>query len=170
MALAEYKETDIDALRIALMQSYDSQVTNHAGYIIAISVGFATILISKDATDFLLKYRLFFVAILVFYLSTLCYFASRTAYWSWLRAIVLEVKAEEAKRFKRKTLAKNLEYFAIDHFLTTYTKKRYFPIKISRELVKLDLRYSFGISWLVYFAIVFAIISVVALILNIPFW
>jgi hypothetical protein len=89
-------KTDVDAIRIALMGSYTSQVTNHIGYVIAISIATAGATINKDIWQILLGNRLLFSISVGVFFGILAYLLLRIGYWSYLGAKVISVTEREA--------------------------------------------------------------------------
>lgn len=136
------------------MQSYDSQVTNHVGYIIGISIGVAALIFNKDILEFFRGTKLIlFLVILSFSVSSIVYFASRITYWSWMRSAVLAVTEEMVASEDNAPLIKKMECHLINDFKRVGTPKKYIFFRINRFFFKLDYRLYFPISWVLFFVI-----------------
>jgi hypothetical protein len=76
-------------LRIALMNSYNAEVTSHVGYIVTLTIAIAT------ATIVLKSYKKLFVMSLAFLFSAIIYFAYRIIFWAWMGSEALTVTTSE---------------------------------------------------------------------------
>ena len=117
------KVFDFEKLRIALMENYNSQTLTHAGYIIALTVGFLSII--SRWTDLWLIGNLASVIlwriILLFIISTIvlliCYLSLRIVYWATMSDQVRVVTENDAAQINEgETLIIKIEYATVHKF------------------------------------------------------
>lgn len=106
---------DFKDLQIALMDSYNSQGTNHVGYVIAVSIAFAGALFNKDLLQFLLQgwNPLLLIFVVSLFLGVIAYFLARISYWSYLGTMVLAATETDAASTKQLTDLKGIERWII---------------------------------------------------------
>jgi hypothetical protein len=100
-----------ESLRSELKQSYDSQVTNHAGYFVTILIGISAVIVTRDFNTLFKKHRLLLIFAVAFLLSSLAYFGYRLVYWSWMGTEVLLVTSPQA------TINNQTSIFGIQNYL-----------------------------------------------------
>lgn len=108
--------TDFDALRIALMDTYNLQVTNHIGYIVAIVIAVATVYLNKDTMTYLNKNKWLSYLVLGSSIGMVLYFAFRIVYWAWMGSMVLTVTEQQALSVNSSTQIFGIQLYLLDQF------------------------------------------------------
>jgi len=111
-------ESDFEALRIALMNDYNSQTTTHVGYIVALLVGIATIFLKSDFFTAKRSRRdsLALIFALVFLICLLFYCSLRLSYWSALASRIKVVTVADIDYTRNRTMITAMEGAAIESF------------------------------------------------------
>jgi hypothetical protein len=143
-------KTDLDRLRIALMESYNTQITNHVGYIIALSIGFATIFSNKDSLTFFLESNnlIWFCLAASLFVALIAYLSFRIVYWSYLGTAVLSVTEGHVSSINEITTIKGIETYLLKEFQAS---KISLLVRISKGIYNTDRWKSFPLSPLLIF-------------------
>ena len=111
--------TDFETIRIALMQSYNSQAITHVGYVVALVVAILplfNLLISGKFLSFGIRRRFLFYFSTSVLINLIVYFICRISFWSWLGSVVLVVTPEQVA-----TISSPTQIYGIQtYLLTTY--------------------------------------------------
>jgi uncharacterized protein YqgQ len=94
------------------MQSYYTQVTNHASYIVTLTIGIAALIVSKDIREFFRKHKLILCLTLALLFALIVYFAYRIVYWSWMTSEVTRITQSDLTALNEST-----DYVRIYHIL-----------------------------------------------------
>jgi len=116
-------ESDFEAIRSALLNNYDSQTTNHVGYILALVVAIATVFLKADFfppkknrwKDLGLTIVFLFLVLLLFY------WFLRLVFWSDLASHMKVVKVTDLDLTKYKTIITAVEGAALGSWRGAYS-------------------------------------------------
>jgi hypothetical protein len=148
---------DFDNLRIALMNTYNAQVTNHIGYIIALVIGFATLYLTTNDGSILKRNKWLSYIIIPLFCSLIAYLAFRIVFWAWMGYEVLEVTATQAATISNPTVISQIQKYLITEFLSLSSKPTDLLHGISSIFYKIDTENSSFLSLGILFSITFVI-------------
>jgi hypothetical protein len=115
------KEVSFEQARVALMNSYNSQILTHAGYLIALTVGIMTLFSRIDVImEFFNKgiiNKVLCYSILSFSLSLIVYIALRLFYWTFMSSHVLDVTMDDLTTISCKTEIYGIQSYLLKKFM-----------------------------------------------------
>jgi hypothetical protein len=119
-------------LRIALMNTYNSEVTSHLGYIVTLTIAIAT------ATIVLKAYKKLFVASLAFFSSAIIFFVYRIIFWAWMGSEVLTITQGEVYLYGQSTDIYGLQVLLRDKFISFSPDPQYWIHDITSFFYMID--------------------------------
>ncbi len=149
MSISSLNQTEFESLRNALLNSYNSQVTNHVTAVVALIVGIFILISTKEFRKLYNKHRKWFLFALSLPISLIEYLVEKMLFWAWMSSEVLTVTENQALRLHESTVI-----FGIQAYLTNYLENNVHTI--SSTLWQLDQR-QFGTSFVLLFAATYVI-------------
>lgn len=130
------ESNEIESSRKALLKFYSSQTMTHGGYIIALTVGFLTLVSRWDAFAETIGLRCMFYLMFSLIMSIGIYITGRTLYWACLSHTILGIAPKsltsepvisQLNRITGKWISENTDrygwYRLANHFNQLTTKK-----------------------------------------------
>jgi hypothetical protein len=139
---------DFESLRTALINSYNSQTTNHAGYVIALIVGIFVLISSGDLIKLFNNHKTWFLFALSLPISLIEYFGLKIVFWAWMSSEVLTVTEQQALNMNKPTIINGIQAYLIWYF--TNNIHGFNLTKISSVLYGLDQKVWFGSFFLLF--------------------
>jgi hypothetical protein len=146
---------DFESLRTALMNSYNSQTTNHVAVVVALTVGIFILISTKDFRDLYKSYRKLFLFVLSLPISLIAYFAYRMIFWAFMSSEVLTVTENEA--IHNESAGAPTVISGIQTYLTNYLSNHVHTL--SSTLYQLDQK-QFGASFILLLVLTFSLIYI----------
>jgi hypothetical protein len=151
IAIGNSDPTTFENLRIALINSYNAEITSHAGYIVTLIIAIATAI-------FVLKpHKMSFVTTLAVLSSAIIYFALRIIFWAYIASEVLSITQGQVFLSGQSTDISGLQSILREQFLSI-KDPRAFPYLLSSKVFSLDNKTLPFISLILIFFLVFLII------------
>jgi very-short-patch-repair endonuclease len=144
---------DFESLRTALMNSYNSQTTNHVAVVVALTVGIFVLVSTKGFRELYYKHRTWFLFVLSLPFSLVEYFAERTLFWAWMSSMVLTVTQAQARSMHPTTII-----YGIQTYLTNHIAPSVHTVSIT--LYQLDQK-QFGTSFTLLYFLTFLLFYVI---------
>ena len=115
-------QTEFESLRQALLNTYNSQTTNHVGYLVALVVGLFVLISSKYFIKFYRSHKLWSLVSLSMIVSLGEFFVLRIIFWSFMSTMVLTVTENQALSCASKyntTVIMGIQYCLRDYLTNT---------------------------------------------------
>ena len=142
-------DPNFENLRQTLINTYNSQTTNHVTAVVAITVGIFILISTKDFQKLHKKHRIWFLFALSLPFSLIEYFAEKMLFWAWMSSEVLTVTEQQAINTHQSTVI-----YGIQAYLICYFKNNVHTV--SSILYQLDQK-QFGTSFVLLFALTYVI-------------